>query len=215
VSEPRPDEPLAPTAHGGDADADRAAVLAARAGDTEAFGALIARHERRLFGLAWMVVRDRGGAEDLTQDAFVRAFTKLDLFDARRPFYPWLATIAVRLAQNWLSRRARRRDLEGPAVMPELDSASASDPLCDLIADEGSRRLWRSVASLPPGERTAVLLFYRQDMKVGEIAEALGVTAGTVKTWLFRARRKLRVLCVPGASGAAPKRFEGGRGPGT
>ena len=62
----------------------------------------------------------------------------------------------------------------------------------ELIVGEDDRALWRSVSALPPGERTAVILHYRQDMSVAEIAAALGVTAGTVKAQLFRARQKLR-----------------------
>jgi RNA polymerase sigma-70 factor (ECF subfamily) len=65
--------------------------------------------------------------------------------------------------------------------------------LNSLLADERDREIWRAVAALPSGERTAVILYYREDMTVRDIAHALGVTVGTVKTLLFRARRHLRV----------------------
>ena len=173
--------------------AARSAVHAVRRGDREAFSVLVELHQRRLFGLTLMMVRDPSGAEEVTQDAFVRAFTHLDVFDERRPFYPWLATIAVRLAQTWLRRHARVTTREGAALGPESDpAATTTDPLGELINDESSRRLWRSVAALPSGERTAVFLYYRQEMKVSDIARALGVASGTVKTLLFRARRRLR-----------------------
>ena len=82
---------------------------------------------------------------------------------------------------------------EGAALDPEADKRSDGvDPLAELINDESGRRLWRLVSALPSGQRTAVVLYYRQAMKVGEIAHALGVTSGTVKTLLFRARRRLR-----------------------
>jgi RNA polymerase sigma factor (sigma-70 family) len=71
-------------------------------------------------------------------------------------------------------------------------AAPGADPLAALIAGEDDRRLWRSVAALPSGERTAAILYYREDLSVQQIAFALGVTAGTVKTLLFRARRRLR-----------------------
>jgi RNA polymerase sigma-70 factor (ECF subfamily) len=165
-----------------------------RSGDPEAFGVLVERYEKRVFGLALMVVRDRAGAEEVTQDAFLRAFRRLDLYDLSRPFYPWLATIAVRLAQTWRQRRARTDEREGAELAPAREPRATSDPLAELLRDETSRRLWRRVVSLPPGERTSVFLFYRQELKVNEIASALGVSAGTVKTWLFRARGKLRAL---------------------
>ena len=171
----------------------RSAVQAIRDGDRDAFARLVELYQRRLFGLTLMMVRDPSGAEEVTQDAFVLAFKHLDRFDERRPFYPWLVTIAVRLAQTWLRRHVRVTTREGPELDPVHEpAATATDPLDQLVTDERSRHLWRSVAALPSGERTAVFLYYRQEMKVNDIAGALGVTSGTVKTLLFRARRRLR-----------------------
>jgi RNA polymerase sigma-70 factor, ECF subfamily len=170
-----------------------AAVHAVREGDRPAFAIIIESLQRRLFGLALMMTRDPAGAEEVVQDAFVRAFNHLEAYDARRPFYPWLSTIAVRLAQNWLIQRARLRSREGTELEPEHDAASAEvNPLEELIEDERDRRLWEAVSSLPSGERTAVILYYRQEMSVGEIASAIGVTTGTIKTLLFRGRQRLR-----------------------
>ena len=172
---------------------ERSAVRAVRGGDREAFGKLVELYQRRLFGLTLMMVRLPSGAEEVTQDAFVRAYTHLDRFDESRPFYPWLATIAVRLAQTWLRRHARVTAREGTPLSPGHEPAAiTTDPLGQLITDESSRHLWRSVAALPSGERTAAFLYYRQEMKVKDIASVLGVTSGTVKTLLFRARRRLR-----------------------
>lgn len=185
----------------------RAAVHAVRRGDHEAFGRLLELYQRRLFGLALMVVRDPEGAEEVAQDAFVRAFTRLDLYDERRPFYPWLATIAVRLAQNWLRRHSRVSTREGTPIDLGHEPSETRDPVDGLITDERCRRLWRAVEALSSGERTAVTLFYRQGMKVREVAHALGVTSGTVKTLLFRARGKLRAV-VDAAASTAPNRKE-------
>lgn len=178
-------------------DPDRAAVHAAvravRGGDTDAFGRIVELYQRRLYGLALMMTRDPAGAEEIAQDAFVRAFTHLGAYDHSRPFYPWLSTIAARLAQNWLVARATRDRREGTEIEPaRMGATDALDPLTELIDDENDRVIWRAVAALPSGERTAVLLYYRQELRVGEIASVLGVTAGTVKTLLFRGRRRLR-----------------------
>ena len=167
----------------------REAVEAVRRGDRNAYARIVALYQRRLFGLALMITRDPSGAEEVAQDAFVRAFVHLDAYDPKRPFYPWLSTIAVRLAQNWLVSRTRAGAREAAHLSPADPPA---DPLMELIVGEDDRALWRSVSALPPGERTAVILHYRQDMSVAEIAAALGVTAGTVKAQLFRARQKLR-----------------------
>lgn len=180
-------------------DPDRPAVLGAlravRDGDANAFADIVVLYQRRLFGLALMVTRDPSGAEEVAQDAFVRAFTHLDAYDRSRPFYPWLATIAVRLAQNWLVKRARLGLTQrvGAASEPGSFATSLADPLTELISNEDDRALWRLVSALPPGERTAIILHYRHGLSVAEIASALGVTAGTVKTQLFRARKTLRV----------------------
>jgi RNA polymerase sigma factor (sigma-70 family) len=83
--------------------------------------------------------------------------------------------------------------LEGDALSPDVAATGHVDPLDALIVDEGDRHLWRAVSALSAGQRTVVMLRYRQDMSVREVAGALGVTMGTVKTLLFRARQRLRL----------------------
>ena len=170
-----------------------------RRGDREAFGQLVQTYQGRLFGLVVMMVRQPEGAEEVTQDAFVRAYTHLDHYDVHRPFYPWLASIAVRLAQNWLRSHGRTVRREGASLENAQEPATTSAALTMLIAGESSRGLWQAVAALSSGERTAVILYYRDEMAVRDIARALGVTAGTIKTLLFRARRHLRERLGPAA----------------
>jgi RNA polymerase sigma-70 factor (ECF subfamily) len=170
---------------------DAELVADVRDGHVEAFGLLVGKYQRPLFGLVLMMVRQPAGAEEVTQDAFVRAHTHLHRYDASRPFYPWLATIAVRLAHNWLHQHARIVRREGASI-DEVDTGQAPRALHDLIADERNRQMWSAVAALPSGERTAAFLYYRDELSVADIAGALGVTTGTVKTLLFRARRHLR-----------------------
>ena len=171
---------------------DRDVVALVRAGDREAFGHLVRKYQGRLFGLVLMMVREPAGAEEVTQDAFVRACRHIAHYDDPRPFYPWLASIAVRLAQNWLRWHGRTTRREGSPLDSAPEPETATAVLSQLMADERSRRLWQEVAALSSGERTAVILYYRDEMSVCEIAEALGVTTGTIKTLLFRARRHLR-----------------------
>ena len=168
-------------------------VQRVRAGDVDAFGQIVKGYERRVFALAVVILRNREAADDVTQDAFVRAFERLDLYDVRRPFYPWLATITVRLSRNWLARHSPGARRETP-IQPESGAyASAAPAALDvLVAEDEGRHLWRLVERLPLGERTAVVLHYRQELSVSEVASAIGVTAGTVKTLLFRARQHLR-----------------------
>lgn len=175
---------------------DAELVADVRRGHVEAFGLLVAKYQRPLFGLVLMMVRQPAGAEEVMQDAFVRAHTHLNRYDESRPFYPWLATIAVRLAQNWIHQHARLARRESASV-DGIDAGQPSRTLHDLIGDERNRQLWSAVAALPSGERTAAFLYYRDELPVADIAAALGVTTGTVKTLLFRARRHLRERLGP------------------
>ena len=172
---------------------DLEVVRSVRRGDREAFGHLVRAYQGRLFGLVLMMVRQPAGAEEITQDTFVRAYTHIGQYDEGRPFYPWIAAIAVRLAQNWLRQHGRTVQREGTAL-ESVDEPGESNAgsLSALIDDEARRTLWRAVAALPSGERTAVILYYRDEIAVSDIARALGVTTGTIKTFLFRARRHLR-----------------------
>jgi RNA polymerase sigma-70 factor (ECF subfamily) len=172
--------------------ADRDIVVAVLEGDRDAFGQLVERHQGRLFGLVLMMVRQPASAEEVTQDAFVRAFMHLGQYDQNRPFYPWLAAVAVRLAQNWLRQHGSRIRREGVALDDAAEPGAEASSLAALISDERSRTLWSMVAALSSGERTAVTLFYRDGLAVSDIAAALGVSPGTIKTLLFRARRHLR-----------------------
>lgn len=178
-----------------DDDGIAASIRAVRRGDADEFGEVVERFERRLFGLLLMVTRDPAAAEEIAQDAFVRAYMKLDHYDASRPFYPWLSTIAVRLAQNWLVSRTRQAGRHaGIDDDHPVEDQGTVDGLERLLTDERDRALWRAVAQLSSGQRTAALLFYRQGLSIDEVAAALGVSGGTVKTLLFRARQRLRAL---------------------
>ncbi len=167
-------------------------VRRVRQGDHDGFAALVKRYQARVFALVLMVVRSPPAAEDVTQDTFVRAFRNLHRYDDTRPIYPWLAAIAIRLAHNWSRQHGRTARREGTPIDAAPAPATPPAALTDLIADERSRHLWATVASLPARERTAVILHYRDGLSVRDIAAALGVTDGTIKTMLFRARRQMR-----------------------
>lgn len=190
-----------------DDDGIAASIRAVRRGDADAYGVVIQRFERRLFGLLLMITRNPAAADEIAQDAFVRAYMKLDAYDASRPFYPWLSTIAVRLAQNWLVSRTRRAGMQ--AVLEDdrpVEDQDAVDALDRLLTDERDRQLWRAVARLSSGQRTAALLFYRQGLSIDEVAAALDVSGGTVKTLLFRARQRLRALLTAEEGGSHDER---------
>jgi len=180
----------------------REALAEVRAGRRDAYERVVELCQSRLLSFTMSLLKDHDAAQELTQDAFVRAYRYLDRFDHRRPFYPWLATIAFRLAQDRWQRQRRDRELAQRYGAASAEGEARDDALRTVIADEESRRLWKAVQELPGGERAVVLLFYRQDLKIREAARLLGVSSGTVKTLLFRARRHLREALGAGASGA-------------
>lgn len=167
---------------------DARAVNEARKGNSRAFGEIVLRYHKQVFNLSLMLMKNPQNAEEVTQDAFVRAYNKLDRYDSRQPFYPWLATIAVRLAQT----RLRRKQFELHEQDPDTIPGVAPDPLASLLRDE-QKMIWKLLTDLPSGERTAVFLVYKQELTVTEAAKAIGVTSGTIKTLLFRARKHLRI----------------------
>ena len=179
-------------------------MASVRAGETEAFGELVELHKGRLMSLCVALMRDVHAAEELAQDVFVRAFRYLETFDDRRPFYPWLAKIAYRLALARWQRRRREVPLPEDAHDRIAGNAADNDPLCGLVADERARRLWRAVQDLPDGQRTAAVLYYCQGMDTRTVAQVLGVSTGAVKTFLFRARKRLHTTLV--ADGDEPDR---------
>jgi RNA polymerase sigma-70 factor, ECF subfamily len=170
------------------------AVRAVRAGDAQAYATVVKRFQGPLMTLCTALLRNRQAAEELAQDALVRAYERLDLFDVRQPMKPWLYKIAYRLAQQ--RRRAQSREtarLQAAATM-HSQNRSDSGPAERLFADQRSEMLWQAVSELPMAQRTAVVLYYREDLTVKEVAEAMGVSPGTVKTHLFRARSQIQTI---------------------
>jgi RNA polymerase sigma-70 factor (ECF subfamily) len=166
----------------------RTIIVRIKSGDTEAYSNIVRTFEKRVTSFCTALLKDRSAVEEVTQETFIRAYRYLGSYDCDRPFYPWLARIAFRLAQT----RRSRRSCELPLTAELEKPAGTVNPLENLIRNEQSRALWQQVLDLPAGERAAVVLFYQQELSVREVAEALGVTAGTIKTFLFRARRRLR-----------------------
>src|SRR5690242_725222 len=168
---------------------ERAWVLRARAGDTEAFRKLVERHKDRAYGLAFRMLGSAPEAEEAAQDAFLRAWRALPQFRGESAFSTWLHRIVVRRALDrqavLKSRRAREAPLEEAG--PEVLAASGS------AGETGLRRkLDRLVESLSGVQRTVVLLYYYEDRSVEEVARILEIPEGSVKTHLHRARALLR-----------------------
>lgn len=171
--------------------ADRALVERARGGDTASFRELVERHRDRAYGLALRMLRSPAEAEEVAQDAFVRAWRALPHFRGDAAFGTWLHAIVVRRAIDRAavlrSRKAREVTYEEAGNLAE---PAATDP--GVEGAETRRRLDRLLEQLSPVQRAAVALFYDEDRSVEEIARIMGIPENTVKTHLSRARAALR-----------------------
>ena len=187
-----------------------AAVVAVLAGDSNAYALIVEQFQASIMTVAMMLLKNRSAAEELTQDVFVRAYQRLSTFDSSRPMKPWLMKIAYRLAQDVGRQRtieARRREsiaqnlsiaqTKEQNAVGSSNLSSASSPLQQLMADEQSRLLWQAMEVLPLSERAAAIFYYREGLSVEQIATTMGVSAGSIKTSLFRARDHLRTALQP------------------
>ncbi|HEY7335312.1 MAG TPA: sigma-70 family RNA polymerase sigma factor [Bryobacteraceae bacterium] len=180
-----------------DAKNDAELVHLARAGNRDAYDELIRRYERSIWGLACILVNDRCEAEDLTQEAFLRAWLNLDLLMDPAKFGPWLRRIVFGVSIDWL--RVFRPDLYRLTdVKTELElsgqSAQAESALGQLQAIEMRRRVWSAVERLPPRYRLPLTLFHLDGLSHIKVAEALGVSVGTARSLVTRARQKLQPM---------------------
>lgn len=175
----------------------------ARGGNLFAFEEMVKRYQRRVYAVARRIVQRHDVADDVTQDAFLRAYQALSSFDLERPFGPWICRIAANLALNHVrSPEAREQELpEGHAEMP----TAAPDPLRDVLEAEARRVLDAAIKTLPADQSAVLVLRVFEDLSYREIADALGIEMGTVMSRLSRAREKLRTALEP-YLGSAMKR---------
>ncbi len=166
----------------------------ARAGDVSALRDLVDLHKNRLFGFIWRMVRQHHDAEDICQEAFLKAFASLDTFSSEYRFSTWLFTIAYRVCLNHLRRK---RPLTGELDLAALAHEGTETPAESLESEEAGRLkalVWSAVDRLSVPQRATVLLFYRHEVNCREISRVLGLPVATVKSHLYRARNRLREM---------------------
>ena len=189
---PRPSGPLQPARQAARiAEQDEGDLVArAAAGDRAAFGTLVQRYAGVARRVARAVLGNPEDADDAAQDAMLSALVKLEQYDRRRPFGPWLLRIVANAATDRRRRRTVRR------AEPLDPGFVAGGPRPDTTAERRAlaERLREALAELPERRRMAVVLFDVEGYSHGEIAEILGIPEGTVRSEVFHARRRLRAL---------------------
>jgi len=175
---------------------DSALANAARAGDIGAYETLVRRYQNLALRTAYVVVGDASEAEDAVQDAFIKAYHALPRFRPDAPFRPWLLRIVANEARNRRKARARR---DGLALRAAETRPAGQAPLAPdeaaLLAEQRAALL-RALNGLTVADRLAVAYRYFFDLSEAEMAEALGVARGTVKSRLSRALGRLRETVV-------------------
>jgi RNA polymerase sigma-70 factor (ECF subfamily) len=158
-------------------------------GHAEEYGYFLTRYGDDVFCLVARLVPQQQDAEELVQDAFVRAYDKLDTYTGEASFRTWLCRIAYNLTISWL----RKQRMKYVTIDERLD---VSDADVDQLLDDDSRiqQLKDACTQLKPDEQTLINLFYYDDMPMRDIAYILGMEQGNVATRLYRIRKKLYLI---------------------
>ncbi|MBN1303315.1 MAG: sigma-70 family RNA polymerase sigma factor [Anaerolineales bacterium] len=169
-------------------------VKLAKAGDTKAFGSLVELHQRYVYNLALRVVANPQEAEDLAQEALVRAWIALPNFREQAQFRTWLYRIVANLCFNRLPGLRRELNDLGDEYLEDWSDLNAAqdDPAAITEANDLKDFLYYEIDKLPEQYRLLVSLRYQQELSYDEISSVLNLPLGTVKTGLFRAKERLR-----------------------
>ncbi len=188
----------------GDREVDQQLVERAQRGDKHAFELLVAKYQRRLGRLISRFVRDSAEVEDVTQEAFIKAYRALPAFRGDSAFYTWLYRIGINTAKNYLLALGRRaptstqfdteesEDFEGAGLLHEV-----STPENELMSKQVVEVVNSSLQQLPDDLRTALTLREIEGLSYEEIAEVMNCPIGTVRSRIFRAREAIATNLRP------------------
>ena len=186
---------------------DAARVTQALGGDQDAFRALVERHSRTLFRLAYRMTGNEQDAEEVVQEAMLRAYRRLDKFESRSNFGTWLYRIAVNCSLDLMrKRRSEMEQRERPSLREEDEDAPAmiervasEMPAPDRLAlsVELREQVQQAMSTLSAVERTAFVMRHFDGCSIEEIGKAIGLNTGSTKNSVFRAVQKLRKHLEP------------------
>ncbi len=160
------------------------------AGDPEAYAALVQQHQQMIRAMTFRMTGSLDDAEELAQDAFLRAYRQLATFNSGAKFSTWLCKIAINLSLDWRRRESRRSDIHSQWATDTLSENETGTG----FPDELSRRVQQALNRLPAKQRAAIVLTVYQDQSHAEAAKTLGCTEATISWRVFAARRKLKHL---------------------
>lgn len=162
-------------------------LRASLAGETEAWGEIVVRYKDAVFGLCLGFLRNRADAEDITHDAFIRAYVNLRRYKLDKKFSTWLFTVTSNLCRNRL--RYRRYH---PVVSPPDQVSGGNDPAHIVAREDRSAAVRAAIDRLPASYRSPIVLRYYNELAYKEIAEILSLPEGTIKTRIHRGKMLLK-----------------------
>ncbi|MBI5035120.1 MAG: sigma-70 family RNA polymerase sigma factor [Chloroflexi bacterium] len=167
-------------------------VRRAQAGNTDAFAALVAEHQRFVYNLALRTVGDANDAEDIAQEAFVRAWRALGNFRRQAEFRTWPYRIVINLCYTRLPRLRQEMNKLSEDEIADVPDETFRDPQSKLEIKERDKFLHQQIETLPATYRMLISLRFQEELSYEEISQLLNLPLGTVKTGIFRARALLR-----------------------
>lgn len=179
-----------------DAPTDRDLIDRTLAGDGAAYGILVARFQRKIYRVAWAILRDDMEADTVTQDTFVQAYTSLSRFEGRSELETWLTRIAINRSRDSLRRRkfvslfSSRDDEEETTMIEPVDDRP--DPERQILSSQLRVAIQRAERQLSSQQKLIFRLRHYENLSLEDIAGHLGLRAGTVRAHLFRAIHKVR-----------------------
>ena len=197
-----------PQGRAAESERDRELILRAQRGDGGAFRELVERHRRRAFAIAIGLVRDEEDAIEIVQEAFLRVYRGLNAFNGAASFFTWLYRIVKNLSIDLMRRPAWQRELALDEADAGFDACiDDADPQDMLRRREIAERIGVALEALPPYHRGVILMREVEGMSYEEMADAMGVSKGTIMSRLFHARKKLQralVACYSEETNASP-----------
>lgn len=193
---------------------DRLLVERAQRGDKQAFGMLVEKYQRKLGRLLSRFIRDPSEVEDVTQEAFIKAYRALPAFRNESAFYTWLYRIGINTAKNHLASLGRRAPTSTELDVEEAENREDGTSLQDLntpesllLSKEIAQTVNATMAGLPEELRTAIQLREMEGMSYEDIARIMDCPIGTVRSRIFRAREAISEQLKPLLDTSADKRW--------
>jgi len=181
------------------ASTDQVLVERVQSGDVAAFDILVRKYRERLYGIIYNLTSNREDAADLTQEAFIKAFSSINRFKGRSAFFTWLYRIGVNTALSHLKRNRFRRFFSLEHIQDEGSSAQVLEMLAakhksekGALLSELQEKLNEAMQKLSPKHRTVVVLFEIEGLSHQEIADIVGCSVGTVRSRLHYAKQQLQ-----------------------